>query len=58
MVKQMNFLEHETTEGANTVDLEEWTFLKFSERRECFIFKRRAKAKQSKFCPHCNKRYD
>jgi len=38
-----NFVEFETVEGANCVNLNEYTFIKFSEKRQCYIFKKRAK---------------
>lgn len=41
-----NFREYETIEGANSLNLNEWTFIKFSERRQCYMFKRRAKSKR------------
>ena len=37
-----NFLEIKTVEEANTVNLSEYTFIKYSDTRNCYIFKRRA----------------
>ena len=37
--KKPNFLEMETLEGANQVDLDEYTFVRFSEHKQCYIFK-------------------
>jgi len=37
-----NFLEIKTVEEANTVNLSEYTFIKHSDTRDCYIFKRRA----------------
>ena len=38
-----NFIEHEIVEGANQVNLNLYSFIRFSERRQCYIFKKRAK---------------
>ena len=37
-----NFKECKSVEEANAVDLKQYTFVKFSDNRDCYIFKRRA----------------
>lgn len=37
-----NFIECKTVELANMVDLNNYTFVKYSETRDVYIFKRRA----------------
>lgn len=36
-----NFREIESVDEANKIDLEVWTFIKFSDTRNRYIFKRR-----------------
>lgn len=43
IVMLLNFLEVESNEEANKVDLEIYSFIKFSDTRNCYIFKRRAR---------------
>lgn len=43
-MKKPNFLEYETVEGANQVDLNIYSFVRFSEKRQCYIFKKRVLA--------------
>lgn len=40
-----NFIECKTVEEANEVDMEQYTFLKYSELRHLYIFKIREKRK-------------
>lgn len=42
MAKYDNFKEVETEEEANNINLEIWSFIRFSEQRQKYIFKRRA----------------
>jgi len=37
-----NFLECKTVEEANAMDLTKYTFIKFSDTRDCYMFKKRA----------------
>lgn len=37
-----NFKECKTVEEANSMDLALYTFVKFSDTRDCYIFKKRA----------------
>lgn len=37
-----NFIECKTQDEANMVPLDEYTFVKFADPRDCYIFKRRA----------------
>lgn len=43
MAEKKNFLEIKTVEEANDVDLDVYTFVKFSEMRNRYIFKKRAR---------------
>lgn len=43
MVEQPNFLECHLLSDANKISLNDYTFVKFSETRQCYIFKRRAR---------------
>ena len=43
METKSNFLERETVEEANAVDLSVYSFVKFSDTRNCYIFKKRAR---------------
>jgi len=43
MENKPNFLERETIEEANAVDLNIYSFVKFSDTRNVYIFKRRAR---------------
>ena len=38
-----NFIERTLVNDANKIDLKIYTFIKFSETRQCYIFKKRAK---------------
>lgn len=38
-----NFLEVESLDEANDVDPKIYSFVRFSEKRDCYIFKKRAK---------------
>ncbi|KKM65629.1 hypothetical protein LCGC14_1489360 [marine sediment metagenome] len=38
-MEKTNFIEKESVEEANTVSLEEYTFVRFSETRQKYIFK-------------------
>jgi len=40
--KSQDFLEIKTVEEANNVDLTIYSFVKFSDSRDCYIFKKRA----------------
>jgi len=37
----MNFLEVKTVQEANKLDSKVYTFVRFSETRDCYIFKKR-----------------
>jgi len=37
-----NFITAKTEDEANTVDLKKYTFIKFSDTRDCWMFKKRA----------------
>jgi len=41
-MNQENFIEAKTVEEANSVDLKKYTFVKYSDTRDCYIFKKRA----------------
>ena len=43
METKLNFLEKETVEEANAVDLNIYSFVKFSDTRNVYIFKKRAR---------------
>lgn len=36
---KVNFIEAKTVEYANSISLEDYTFVRFSETRQCYIFK-------------------
>lgn len=40
---EINFVECDSIEEANKVDLQKYTFVTFSETRQKYIFKRRSK---------------
>jgi len=37
-----NFVECKTIEEANSIDMHMYSFIKFSDTRDCYIFKKRA----------------
>lgn len=39
---ESNFVECNSVEEANVIDLKVYTFVKFSDTRNCYIFKKRA----------------
>lgn len=41
-MEEPNFLEVKPIEKANAVDLTVYSFVKFSDTRDCYIFKKRA----------------
>jgi len=43
METKPNFLERETVEEANAVDLNIYSFVKFSDTRNCYIFRKRTR---------------
>jgi len=39
---ETNFIECKTVEEANSIDMNVYSFIKFSDTRDCYIFKKRA----------------